>query len=411
MICRKCGASVGKGSKFCTVCGTTIKSKSKAWIPALVVIAVLVIAFCALWMFTDIFRTNRGDGSGGVRGSDTRDSGAADTEGAATPARSQNPSENVNYDIPAIGGSTRADSRKDLSFAPGRSGMWEFAVSESDDMNPVFAINDERGMNVDMFRGIEGEGVVYSFYAYLREGVAYSINAHGADFDRINYVLTVQPREDLEISPDGGVYELYLDEEIWDRPVYALAPDRSGVWKFSTSHDNDTDPALRVTELGMAGLISSSMETDIDSGGNDDALIYKYLKAGGVYIIKALNIGNAGVFSFAVEFTSSEGPSDVRWIPCGGGNVYIEFDEPVVAFVPNRSGEWNFYINSDYGWTPSLEITSMDGSPAVASDELSDDPRSLFVAGLSAGTVYLIQTDFDYDDAGEYYDLCCACIG
>jgi hypothetical protein len=170
---------------------------------------------------------------------------------------------------------------------------------------------------------------------------------------------------------------------------------------FATSHDNETNPALSVSELKSL----SSAESDENSGGGD-ALIFKNLIGGSVYIIRAANFGETGVFTLTAEYTGREGPSDVRWFPSIGGNAYFELDKPVVAFVPNRSATWEFYINTDYsGWLPRLEITNTDGTQVVTSDGRSDDPWSLLTAELSAGSIYLVYTDFTDDNAGDDYYL------
>ena len=310
------------------------KEKNKMLMPIIACIAVIVVAFLALLLFTDIFKGNKNDDQGSSISSSRRDqdddeddnnnAGSTGTPTPPTPpSDSQSPSPGGDTDSPPptdtdsppptgtdsppptgtdsppptgtdsppptgtnqpsgntitqAGGEVRVTSDTSYEFTPDRTGIWIIFTKDNGGSDPYLTLYDRNGNEID---SDDDNGGGYNAWIadILEAGVLYRIKA--SFYGSGTYTLVVKAPQ--EIPSNGSSIRVSGDTG------YTFTPDRSGTWEFRTSGSSG-DPYIQVTDSSARVL-----GEDDDSAGSLEAVMYVNLNSGRTYHILIWYYDEAG---------------------------------------------------------------------------------------------------------------------
>ena len=172
---------------------------------------------------------------------------------------------------------------------------------------------------------------------------------------------------------------------------FRFTPDRSGLWRFETSDNGDSDPVLTLYD-SLGDFISG----DDDGGSGSNSLIITMLQAGSEYIISAEFWGSGDG-----SYTLTVSPMDAETIPGGGGSMRVD-DQTLFIFSPGQSGVWEFYTSDNGSSDPVLYLYGANGSTLAENDDGMGDRNSFISYYLEAGRSYAVSAKFYGSGSGAY---------
>ena len=173
---------------------------------------------------------------------------------------------------------------------------------------------------------------------------------------------------------------------------FSFSPNQSGMWCFRTSDCGDNDPYLELYDSGGVLLVHGDDQLEIN-----DALIYAELDAGAEYTIVAkffIDSVSTGNYSLHAD--------RVAFIPSGGGSVSVS-GATGFAFIPNRSGLWNFRTSGDGEGDPYIALYSLFDKKVelyFVNDDGGDGVNAIMTPFVRAGESYFLDSGFWEDDGG-----------
>ena len=186
--------------------------------------------------------------------------------------------------MPDSGGAVEITGPVGVEFTPDSSGIWDFYTTDSGDDDPCIYIYDSTG---NMIAYDDDSGEDYNAYVsiMLEAGETYTIEVDFYYDDSGECVLIAEfigdaPQLDFldnyVIPGYGGLIWVSEDTD------YIFIPERSGIWEFRTSYNDDCDPFLQLYEYPEAFITY-----DDDGAGDLNSLISVYLEAGRIFVINA----------------------------------------------------------------------------------------------------------------------------
>ena len=191
-----------------------------------------------------------------------------------------------------------------------------------------------------------------------------------------------ESQEGSDIPRDGG------DVRVDGESVYVFSPNTTGVWAIWTAINGDTDPQLWIYDSTGAELA-----WDDDNAGNKNALIGLYLIKGEAYTIVAGSFASEVSYSLYVARSSP--------IRGDGETVNVNFPK-VFSFIPNESGTWVFETTNYRDTDPYLQIFDSDNRHMVSDDDSGEGANARISIDLTAGEEYIIMALTMTDDPGPY---------
>jgi len=168
----------------------------------------------------------------------------------------------------------------------------------------------------------------------------------------------------------GGVIRVDGESE------FVFSPYTSGVWAIWTADNGGNDPVLSVHTPGGAELA-----WDDDNGGNYNALIGLYLIEGESYTIKA------GAFASDVSYSLHVSPGSSIW--ASGDTVNVD-NPKVFSFTPYASGTWVFETTDSDGTDPYLQLFDSNNRHIVSDDDSGEGVNARISIDLTGGEEYII---------------------
>ena len=289
--------------------------------------------------------------------------------------------------IPGNGGIAQVDGTTDYTFTPDSTGLWEISTSENTMSDPYLILfdSDDEIISED---DDGGYGLNAHLFSWLIAGETYTIRAGFYSGRTGNYLLTVELMDtDTSIPSNGG-------ETIVSEPTLILfTPDESGLWIFTTSNSDYSDPYLYIYNIN-----GNMLGYDDDSGGYLDAMIVIYLEAGELYLVGAdYYYYTSGSYTLSATLISIS-----ETIPAGGGEIRALYSD-YYGFTPDNSGLWIITVRSEHGLDTVLNLYSEDGE-LVAYPIYSISPDADIITFLEEGQSYIVHAGI-WDNAPDEYIL------
>jgi len=184
------------------------------------------------------------------------------------------------------------------------------------------------------------------------------------------------------IPGEGG------DVRVNEESVYEFSPNITGVWSIWTAYNNDCDPTLSVYTSG-----GGELAWDDDSAGNLNALIGLYLTAGETYTIRAGAFGSNVSYSLFVALSPSIWES--------GDTVSVNTPK-VFSFKPYDSGTWMFETTNNRDVDPYLMIVDSNNRHLVSDDDSGEGMNARIAIDLEGGKEYIVLALAIDDEIGPY---------
>ena len=278
--------------------------------------------------------------------------------------------------LPTAGGSVRVNNFTAYSFTPNRTALWEFSTQNNTGY-PYIIIHDSTGRIISDFSEGSGYATAYGA-AYLEAGETYYVIV---GFYETLGDCTLSISVAANLPPSGG------NTSIGGTITYSFTPNRSGIWTFQTSGENDPYILIVDSDEWFVGY-------DDDSGDDFNAFLNVPLIVGETYFV------HVGYYSEATGCTLSV--SSVPAVPMNGeGGSFRVNNATVYTFAPNQSGTWEFATHDNYG-DPCLWIYDAGGSLIEENDDYENDLNSFISISLNAGTTYTIIAGFYSNSHGSY---------
>ena len=277
--------------------------------------------------------------------------------------------------IPRSGGSVHATGADVLAFTPDRTGVWDIRASGSVSELPFLSVYSS-GTQEQFYRGYNESGdtvvhaMLYKDFLYVVQIEYY----HSVGECTINVAFEHEVEtlsSDTALPAEGGMF-------VVDAPsTFTFAPDRGGYWSIYTSDNLLCDPYLELYD-NDGNLIMY----DDDGGDRYNARLFVYLDSGEPCTIAAMCYDNAvGTYVLNLEV--------VPEMPSAGGVIQV-LGNTTFAFVPNRSGMWEFETSDCGEYDPFLHIYDIHGDMIGYDDDGGEGYNALLSVYLDSGEVYII---------------------
>ena len=297
--------------------------------------------------------------------------------------------------IPGSGGQVQVKGETIYSFTPSQSGVWVFRTTDNENnydySDPFLELYDSRGELIaegdDIYDWWE-TGLNALIFASLNAGETYTVNVTFLfmEYRGDSCTLTVSKAPSLQGSGDTRVNSL---------TSYVFTPNQTGLWRFSTSNNGNSDPQLRV--FSKYDTVIWVEDFNDDGGDYLNSNLVVYLEAGLQYIVDAsYYMDDIGSYTLTVTppviFNSN------------GGTVRIN-GTTGYTFTPNQSGTWEFRTSNCGVYDPYLIIYDSDGYLLDIDDDGGGGSNAFISLYLSAGMKVFIYAG-EFEDGDETLLMC-----
>jgi len=375
------------------------------------VVALLLVVFSALWLFTDVI-------------SPKADAGKAPDRVAAEEKAPEPGKEQVTPETPASEeerGKLEKPEPGVLSPASVQQGFYALVEMnvEGQDMLELYEsmgfdlasfyieIIGDSTMNIvtmgdvtDCFYSIDGNSIIINGDGDILDGTVES-DRITLDFGGMTMVyewdpvfvpssnpMATDPGTEPGTSQSPGIPREGGDVRVNGESEYEFSPSTTGVWSIWTAYNGESDPTLGI-------YVSSGAELawDDDSAGNLNALIGLYLVAGETYTIRAGAFGSEPSYSLYVA------PSPSLW---ESGDTVSVSRPTVFSFKPYTSGTWVFETTNNWSTDPYLMVVDSNNRHMASDDDSGEGTNARISVDLIGGEVYIILALTADDEAGPY---------
>ena len=293
-----------------------------------------------------------------------------------TPATTPPPPPPPPPDPLANGGQVRVTGASEISFTPGRSGVWVLRTTDSGDSDPYLTLLAPGGVEIAVDDDSAGDYNAL-IMTELNSGTTYTIAASFyADGDG-EFTLVVAPAETI---PSGGG-----EMRVNGSTGYVFTPNEPGMWEFVTSNCGSDDPFLSLFDTN-----GFDVAYDDDGGEGYNARIVEDLSMQTYYLYATGYDGTDANYVLTVAPASEAPPIE---IPPGGGSARIDGDT-ICLFTPNQSGVWTISTSNSGSADPAVALYDVYRNFIAGDDDSGGGYDAYFTVTLNEGVNYVIDVMF-----------------